>query len=118
MNKTTRGFVLGLVCSLLVDAAIAQPASGTDAVPTPPADASTASGDAWISTRIKAALVPLVRERRAQIAVEVSQGRVVLAGTVEGELTRQQIIALCMQTRGVATVDASALKITGFAMPR
>lgn len=76
------------------------------------------AGDAWIATRIKAALVPLVRERRASVGVEVVQGVVALTGTVEGEVTRQQIIALCAQIRGVAAVDAQALKIAGFPTPR
>lgn len=117
MKKTASGFALGLVCALALDCAIAQQTAAPVDVPMQ-VDASTASSDAWISTRIKAALVPLVREQRGAVGVEVSHGVVVLTGSVEGELTRQQVIALCAQTRGVVTVDAAALKIAGLPSPR
>lgn len=113
MKNAVSGFVLGLVGVLTFNYAVAQERNEPDATATEPGTSAVVS-DAWISTKIKASLVPLMRDHRASIGVEVAGGAVVLSGTVEGEVTRQQVIALCAQTRGVTAVEAAALKIAGF----
>lgn len=65
--------------------------------------------DAWIATRIKAALVPLARQDRARVDVAVHAGRVTLSGRVSDRVAHAQVLALA-QVRGVQEVDASALQ--------
>lgn len=115
--RMSRGILLGLAGWLAAGGALATlPPAPTLAEPAPePAVADQALADAWISTRIKAVLVPLVREGRADVRVEVRAGTVLLTGTVDGELTRRQLHARCLQLPGVVAVDDSALALHGLA---
>lgn len=117
MRKMMSGLAFGLACALVFHCAIAQEMAEPVAEPAEPTAPGVVS-DAWISTKIKAALVPLIRDQRASIGVEVANGVVVLTGTVEGEVTRQQVIALCTRTNGVLAVEAESLKVAGYPAPR
>ncbi len=67
--------------------------------------------DAWITTRIKAALVPLRRDDRAAVDVAVHEGRVTLSGRVADRVAHAQVLTLARQVRDVVDVDAGALQI-------
>lgn len=67
--------------------------------------------DAWIATRIKAALVPLRRDDRARVDVAVHEGRVTLSGRVADSVAHAQVLTLARQVRDVLDVDSEALQI-------
>lgn len=67
--------------------------------------------DAWIATRIKAALVPLRRDDRAAVDVAVHEGRVTLSGRVADSVAHAQVLTLARQVRDVLDVDSEALQI-------
>ncbi|MCL7715035.1 BON domain-containing protein [Stenotrophomonas mori] len=80
--------------------------------PLPPLPAAPREvSDAWISTRLRAALVPLQRRGAAQVEVNTLDGRVVLDGRVDNALTLEQVTALAGGLRGVVEVDAGALQV-------
>ncbi len=74
------------------------------------------AGDAWITTRIRAALVPLQRDGSADVHVRTLQGSVTLEGTVDSRITHDRVVELASRVRGVRDVDAQALQ-TGAIAP-
>ncbi len=104
-----------LLCLLAASPLQAQdvPAPAETVEPAVPGQAS----DAWITTRVRAALVPLRRDGNADVHVTTLEGVVVLEGAVDNRLTHDRVVELAAQVRGVRSVDAKALKIGGIAPP-
>lgn len=115
MKKPLAGFAL-LIALGMMNAVAAQ----ERVEPSPVQGDVPATGgvsDAWIATRIKASLVPLTRESHADISVHVLNGVVALAGTVDDEVTREQVLSLSRQTRGVVGVEAASLEVLVSPLP-
>lgn len=73
-------------------------------------------GDAWITTRIRAALVPQQRDGNADVRVTTTEGIVTLEGAVDSRITYDQVVELAGRVKGVRGVDAQALQ-TGAIAP-
>lgn len=71
--------------------------------------------DAWITTRIRAALVPLQRDGNADVRVSTLEGIVTLEGVVDNRITHDQVVELAGRVKGVRGVDAQALQTGGIA---
>ncbi|MBN8798202.1 MAG: BON domain-containing protein, partial [Stenotrophomonas nitritireducens] len=64
-------------------------------LPAPPqAPVPGQMGDAWITTRIRAALVPLQRDGNADVRVTTTEGIVTLEGAVDSRITYDQVVEL------------------------
>ncbi|MGW8128123.1 MAG: BON domain-containing protein [Stenotrophomonas sp.] len=71
--------------------------------------------DAWITTRIRAALVPLQRDAAVDVRVNTTAGIVTLEGVVDSPITRERVVERGRWVRGVRGVEAQALQIAGTA---
>jgi len=67
--------------------------------------------DAWITTRIRAALVPVQRPGAVEVHVATHEGAVTLEGVVDDWITHDSVAALAARVRGVRSVDAQALRV-------
>ena len=84
--------------------------------PEPPqAAAPEQPDDAWITTRIRAALVPLQRDGHADVRVATAAGMVTLEGSVDSPITRDRVVELATRVWGVRGVEAQALQVAGTA---
>jgi osmotically-inducible protein OsmY len=84
------------------------------APPEPPqAAAPEQPGDAWITTRIRAALVPLQRDGHVDVRVATAAGVVTLEGSVDSPITRDRVVELATRVWGVRGVEAQALQVAG-----
>lgn len=81
----------------------------------PQAAAPEQPGDAWITTRIRAALVPLQRDGHADVRVATAAGMVTLEGSVDSPITRDRVVELATRVWGVRGVEAQALQVAGTA---
>ncbi len=68
--------------------------------------------DSWISTKIKSQLLADTATKGTAIKVTTKDNVVFLKGTVATKAERNQAIALAKQTKGVARVNASKLKVS------
>ncbi|MGE8219656.1 BON domain-containing protein [Stenotrophomonas acidaminiphila] len=91
----------------------ALPAPGP--LPLPPAPETDPMSDAWITTRIRAALVPLQRDAAVDVRVNTTAGIVTLEGVVDSPLARERVLERVAAVRGVRGVEAQALRIAGAA---
>ena len=91
----------------------ALPAPGP--LPPPPAPETDPMSDAWITTRIRAALVPLQRDAAVDVRVNTTAGIVTLEGVVDSPLARERVLEWVAAVRGVRGVEAQALRIAGAA---
>lgn len=114
MNRVGAGLLLGGLLGL----APAMPALAQE-LPVPAAAGAADDAlvsDAWITTRIRAALVPVLRDGRNQVQVATFEGVVTLQGEVDDWITHDSVTALATHVRGVRSVDAQALRV-GPALP-
>ena len=120
MKTTGLACVWGIALSCLL---AALPLQAQEAAPpqdpvlpaSPEAGVSGRMSDAWITTRIRAALVPLQRDGAAQVRVATLEGMVTLEGQVADRVTRDAVVAAAAGVRDVRGVDAQAL-LVGTAM--
>ena len=68
--------------------------------------------DSWISTKIKSQLLADTATKGTAIKVTTKDNIVFLKGTVGSQLEKDQAIKLASQTKGVAKVNASKLKVS------
>ncbi|MDO9452378.1 MAG: BON domain-containing protein [Stagnimonas sp.] len=68
--------------------------------------------DSWISTKIKSQLLADTATKGTAIKVTTKDNIVFLKGTVASQLEKDQAIKLASQTKGVAKVNASKLKVS------
>ncbi len=78
-------------------------------LPAPPALPVAEMSDAWITTKVRAELLPLLREGNAQLQVETVAGVVTLQGQADNRLTRERIVERVARVRGVRAVEAEGL---------
>jgi hyperosmotically inducible protein len=67
--------------------------------------------DAWITTKLKSQLIADTTTKGTAIKVTTRDNVVFLRGTVQSQAEKDQAVALAQQTKGVAKVNASALKV-------
>ena len=95
---------------------VAAPPLRAQVPPEPPqAAAPEQPDDAWITTRIRAALVPLQRDAAVDVRVNTTAGIVTLEGVVDSPLARERVLERVAAVRGVRGVEAQALRIAGAA---
>lgn len=68
--------------------------------------------DSWISTKIKSQLLADTATKGTAIKVTTKDNIVFLRGTVATQAEKDQAIALAKETKGVAKVNASKLKVS------
>lgn len=68
--------------------------------------------DSWISTKIKSQLLADTATKGTAIKVTTKDNIVFLKGTVGSQMEKDQAIKLASQTKGVAKVNASKLKVS------
>ncbi len=108
---------IGLSCLLAALPLQAQEPARQEPVPPalPEAAVPARMSDAWITTRIRAALVPLQRDGAAQVQVATLEGMVTLQGMVGDRVARDAVVAAAAGVRDVRGVDAQGL-LVGTAM--
>lgn len=104
---------LSLTAALLVamgasGSAMAQTHNGTAATPTKAATTMD-HPDSWVLTKVKAQFATSDIVDATDINVDVTNGRVVLKGTVSGAAERREAVRLAKTTEGVKSVDDSGL---------
>lgn len=121
MTMGRRSGVHGIVLSCLLAALPLQAQEPARQEPVPPALPEAAGparmSDAWITTRIRAALVPLQRDGAAQVRVATLEGMVTLEGVVGDRVTRDAVVAAAAGVRDVRGVDAQALLVGTATVP-
>ena len=113
MKATGRACVRSIALSCLL---AALPLQAQDAAP-PEAVVPGRMSDAWITTRIRAALVPLQRDGAAQVRVATLEGMVTLEGQVADRVARDAVVAAAAGVRDVRGVDAQALLVGAATVP-
>jgi len=105
---------IGLSCLLA-----ALPLQAQEPVPPalPEAAVPARMSDAWITTRIRAALVPLQRDGAAQVRVATLEGMVTLEGVVGDRVARDAAVAAAAGVRDVRGVDAQGLLVAAATLP-
>ncbi len=74
--------------------------------------AGAAVDDAWITTKVKSALLADTETKGSEISVNTEQGVVQLSGTIDDAAERERAIEIAQATDGVHRVDSSKLTVT------
>jgi hyperosmotically inducible protein len=75
-------------------------------------DAGEVITDSWITTKVKSQLLADTATKGTAMSVTTKDNVVILKGTVRSQAEKDQAVAIAQQTRGVAKVNASQLKVS------
>ena len=80
-----------------------------------PASNTADRPDAWVLTKVKTKFAASSSVKASDINVNVTDGRVLLTGTVADHAAHHEAVRLAKETEGVKSVDDSGLRVTGSA---
>lgn len=116
MNRKTPMTKTPVIAAALVLALAAGPAFAqhhAHAADAPSAKSDQPAKDTWITTKVKSELVTSDGVPSTEISVDTKNGVVWLSGDVQTEAERDRAVAKAKAVKGVKSVDASKLTVSG-----